>query len=155
MVDVNVRPSSRAAIVGVLDPKSQGAGARSTGWISMQKFPGLLALINVGVMGALATVDAKIEQATDSAGTGVKDLSPAKAITQLVATGSPTVDNDNRQVEINVKDTDLDFANNFAYARLTVTVGVANTLTSANVLGFDPAEGPASDNDLASVAQIV
>lgn len=154
MSGFNLRPSSRAAIVGAIDPKSQTASSRSTGWVNMAKFPSLLAIVQVGAMGLLATVDAKIEQAKDINGTGVKDITVAKAITQLVATASPTVDADNRQAEINVMDTDLDTNNLFCFARLTITVAVASTLTAGLLMGFDPADGPASDNDAASVASI-
>jgi hypothetical protein len=42
----------------------------------------LMAII-LGVLGAAATVDAKLQQATDTSGTGAKDIS-GKAITQLV-----------------------------------------------------------------------
>jgi hypothetical protein len=33
-----------------------------------------IAVIKTGVLGASATVDAKLQQATDSSGTGVKDI---------------------------------------------------------------------------------
>jgi hypothetical protein len=154
MTGLNLRPSSRTAVVAVLDPKSLTANTYTTGWIDMQKFKSLLAIVQVGAMGALATVAAKIEQASDSAGTGVKDVT-GKSITTLTATASPTVDADNRQAEINLLDTDLDAANSFRYARLSVTTAVAASLVSAVVLGMDPENGPASDNDAASVAQIV
>ena len=51
------------------------------------KFAEIMALIQTGVLGAAATLDAKLQQATDAAGTGAKDIT-GKAIVQIVkATG--------------------------------------------------------------------
>lgn len=145
----NARISEQVAILATLDPVSQGVGTISTGWVSMGKFARLVALIQTGVLGAAATVDAKLQQATDAAGTGVKDIT-AKAITQIVkATG------DNKQAEIDLRDDELDVNNNFAFVRLTLTVGGAASLVGAAVIGAVPRNGLASDSNQAAVAQIV
>jgi hypothetical protein len=94
-----------------------------------------------GVLGAAATVDAKLQQATDNAGAGVKDVT-GKAITQLVKAAD-----DNKQAEINLKQEDLDFANGFKFFRCR--------LVAAQVYGLDPRYGFGSDGDLASVKEIV
>lgn len=145
----NILPSSQQGVAGVLNPISQGAGALSTAWIPMKDFEALQAVIAAGVLGASATVDAKLEQATDGAGTGVKDIT-GKAITQLVK-----ATNDNDQAVINLRAEELDVEGGFDFARLTVTVGVAASIVTAIVLGAYSHYGPASDHDLASVVQIV
>jgi hypothetical protein len=144
---MSVKPSQRVGIVGVISPVSQGAGSVSSGWIDATTFHNYMALLKTGVLGAAATVDAKIQQATDNAGAGAKDVA-GKAITQLVK-----ATNDNNQVTIDLKQEDLDFNNGFKFFRLTVTVGTAASLVDATVLGFDPRYGFATDNDAASVVQ--
>jgi hypothetical protein len=62
-----------------------------------------MAIVGVGVLGSSATVDAKLQQATDSSGTGVKDIS-GKAITQFTKVGT----DDAKQTLINLKQDDLD-----------------------------------------------
>ncbi len=154
IANANLPPSYIGAIVGSIDPISQGAATVTTGWVAAAKFNAFMATIKVGVMGALATVDAKLQQASDASGTGAKDIT-GKAITQLTAVASPTVDANNRQAVINCRQEELDIANGFTFVRLSVTVGVAATLLDGTLYGFYPEEGPASDNQAASVAQVV
>lgn len=145
----NVKASEQAAILGAINPSSQAAGAATSSWVSVAQFQKLLAVIQTGTLGAGATVDAKIQQATDNAGTGAKDVAN-KAITQIVkATG------DNQQAEINLDAQDLDVEGGFGFVQLSVTVGTAASETAALLLGFNPRFAPASDFDAASVAEIV
>ena len=134
----NLRPSDRAAVVAVLNPISQAAATVTTGWINMATFASIMAILQAGVLGASATVDAKLQQATDGSGTGVKDVT-GKAIVQLTKAGT----DDNKQVVINCRADDLDIANNFTHVRLSVTVATAACLIGAVVLGFDPRYGSA------------
>ncbi|HWU68672.1 MAG TPA: hypothetical protein VN046_07340 [Stenotrophobium sp.] len=145
----NVKATEQAAILGAIDPSSQAAGAATSGWISVANFQKLLAIVHTGVLGAGATVDAKIQQATSAAGAGAKDVAGA-AITQIVkATG------DNKQAEINLDAQQLDVEGGFGYVQLSVTVGTAASETAALVLGFNSRFAPASDSNAASVAEIV
>lgn len=145
----NVKASEQAAILGAIAPSSQAVGTLNSGWVSAAKFNKLLAVIATGVLGAAATVDAKFQQATDSAGTNAKDV-PGAAIAQIVkATG------DNTQAEINLDPQQLDVTNGFGYVQLSVTVGAAASLTAALLMGFTPRFAPASDFNAASVKQIV
>ncbi|QNG44700.1 hypothetical protein [Sphingobium yanoikuyae] len=146
----NLNPSMATGVVAVINPVSQGAGTVTTGWIDMQKFGALLAILAVGALGASATVDAKIEQATDAAGAGAKDVA-GSAITQLTKAGT----DDNKQVLINLRQEDLDKNNAFRFVRLSVTVGTAASLVSAIVLAFNARYGAATDNDAATVDEIV
>lgn len=147
---INTLASERATILGRISPISQGAGAVSTGWIDISRFDQLLGIVQVGVLGAAATVDAKFEQATSSGGAGVKDVT-GKAITQLTKAGT----DDSKEVEVNLRASEVDIKNNFRWVRLTVTVATAASLLSAVVLGFFQRAGMPTDQDLATVDEIV
>ena len=145
----NSKASEMLAVLATIDPATQAAGAVSTGWVSVANHLGFLALVQTGVLGTSATVDAKLQQALDSAGTGAKDIS-GKAITQIVkATG------DNKQALVNVKPEELDTVNGFGFVRVTVTVGVAASITSAQLLGVNPRYAPADMGNQAAVVQVI
>ena len=145
----NSKASEMLAVLATIDPATQAAGAVSTGWVSVANHLGFLALVQTGVLGTSATVDAKLQQALDSAGTGAKDIS-GKAITQIVkATG------DNKQALVNVKPEELDTVNGFGFVRVTVTVGVAASITSAQLLGLNPRYAPADVGNQAAVVQVI
>lgn len=146
----NIKPSDRAAIVGVIDPDAYAASTVTTGWVDVAGWQQLMAIVAVGDMVATSTVDAKIEQATSAAGAGAKDVS-GLAITQLTQAGS----DDNKQAIINVKQTDLDFNNDFQFVRLSVTIGTAGSDLAGLLLGFDPRYNTAADNDASTVDEIV
>lgn len=145
----NIKFSEGHAILATLDPVSQGAATVNTGWVSMALFHSLVALIGTGVMGASGTLDAKLQQATSAAGAGVKDIT-GKAITQIVKASG-----DNKQAMIELRDTDLDVNNGFAFVRLQVTVGTAASLINAALIGFNPVYQSAVPYDQAGVVQIV
>ena len=146
----NQKLSESLAVLATIDPSSQAASTVTTGWVDAKNFAALLALIDVGAFGASATVDAKLQQATDGTGTGVKDIT-GKAITQLVAAGG-----NNRQVEINCRSDELDVTNSFEFVRLSLTVGTAATLTSAVLFGGHPRYSDAGGlYNQAGVAQVV
>jgi hypothetical protein len=147
---VNLKPSDRVAVVGVIDPDATAAGTVTTGWVSIAQFASLMAVVQAGTLGASATLDAKLEQATDSSGTGAKDVT-GKAITQLTQAGSDS----DKQAVINCGQENLDVANNFDHVRLSMTVGTATSDVGAVLLGFDAAYAPASDNDASTVDEIV
>jgi uncharacterized membrane protein len=145
----NAKPSEHLALLATLDPVSQAPATVVTAWVPVKNFFALLALLDVGVMTATSTVDAKLRQATDNAGTGAKDIT-GKAITQLLAAGG-----NNRQVFINMKVADLDTENNFAFVALSITVGTAASLISAALLGLFPRFEDAAAYNQAGVAQVV
>jgi hypothetical protein len=145
----SLRFSDRNAILGSIDPVSQGAGTVLTAWVPVAKWNRIAAILQTGVLGAAATVDAKLRQSTDAAGTGAKDIT-GKAITQLVK-----ATDDNKMAIIECTPEDLDTNNSFTHVALSVTVGAAASLISAVLLGVNARYQPASDNDDADVKQIV
>lgn len=144
----NAKISEQTVVLATIDPVSQGVGSVATGWIAASEFERFMSVIQTGVLGAAATVDAKLQQATSAAGAGAKDVT-GKAIVQIVkATG------DNKQALINVRADELDSNNGFAWFNLTITVAAAASLVSASVLG-GVGEMPASGYNQAAVVQVV
>ncbi len=148
MSNPNLLASQEQIVAGVIDPDAAAAAAYSTGWISMETNSRVQAITMVGAMVATSTVDAKLEQATDSSGTGVKDIT-GKAITQLTAAGS----DDDQQAIINCRADELDIDNDFDHLRLTVTVATAASDMGAIVLAGPSRYEVAAD--LASVDEII
>ena len=145
----NAKGSEELSILATIDPVSQGAGTVTTGWVNVANYHALLAVIQTGVLGVAATLDGKVQQAQDNAGTGVKDVA-TKAIVQIVkATG------DNKQALINLKPEDVDNINGFGFIRLSLTVGVAASLVSGQLLGVNPRYATADAFIQAGVVQIV
>lgn len=143
--------SEAIALLGVVDPDVTTASTVTTGWIDASEFDRFLAVVSAGTLGSSATIDAKLEQASDSSGTGAKDIS-GKAITQITQAGT---DQSDTQALINLRQTELDLANNFTHFRLSITVGTATSDACGHVFGYAPNYAPASDFNAASVGEVV
>lgn len=146
----NALASEQVAVLDVIDPDATGASTVTTAWIAVKDYYNFAAVVLAGTLGTSATVDAKLEQASDSSGTGAKDIT-GKAITQLTEAGTDS----DKQAIINLAADELDLANNFTHFRLSVTVATATSDLGAIVLGVNPRFAPASDNDASSVDEIV
>lgn len=145
----NAKGSELLSILATIDPVSQGAGTVSSGWVSVANFHSFLAVVQTGVMGASATLDANIQQAQDNSGTGVKDVT-GRAITQIVkATG------DNKQAFIDLRPEDVDNINGFGFVRVSLTVGVAASIVSGQLIGMNPRYASAEAYNQAAVVQII
>ncbi len=145
----NAKPSEHLAVLATIDPSSSSA-AQNSAWVSAANFHAFLAIIKVGIMTATGTLDAKFQQALDNAGTGAKDIAPAKAITQLLAAGG-----NNRQVLLNMKAADLDVEGQFKFIRLVVTAATAASLVDATLVGAYPRYEDGALFNQAGVAQVV
>lgn len=108
----------------ILEPVA-GAATTSTSFLDAGNGFNWLCKVSAGTVGT--SVDVKIEQATDSGGTGVKDIT-GLAITQLVAAGSAL---------INVVQGDLDIANDFTHIRATMTTVGATTVAGVDLISLD------------------
>ena len=146
---MNQLGSEKVAVGGTIDPDATGASTVVSDYMSMADFEQALAIIMTGTLGASATVDAKLVQATDSSGTGSKDIT-GKAITQLVKAS-----NDDDQVTIDCRAEELDIDNGFDHVAISLTVGAATSDVGALLLGLNPRYAPASDNQLSSVVENV
>lgn len=147
--NINAAASDLVGVVGVIDPDAYAAGAVSTGWVNAGLYGQLMAVLMAGTLGTAATIDGKFEQASDSGGTGVKDVA-GKAITQFVK-----ATNDDDQAIVNLFPEELDINNGFNWVRFTMTVAVADSDCGVLLQAMTPRHGPASKNDLASVVEIV
>jgi hypothetical protein len=145
----NIKLNEKIATLATLDPASVAAGTVVTAWVPMANFHSISAQLQTGVLGASATLDAKLRQATDAAGTGAKDVT-GKAIVQILKAAG-----DNKQASIEVRGEDLDVANGFGFVALSVTVGVAASIFGAQLLGASPRFAPASALNAATVVQVV
>lgn len=148
MPNPNLLPSKVAVLAGIIDPDAYAVSTVTTGWVSMVTYQQIQAIVMAGTLGAAATIDAKLEQATDASGTGAKDIT-GKAITQLTQAGGDS----DKQAIINLRDDELDVANDFTDVRLSMTIAVLASDASAMILGHNARYKPATD--LASVDEVV
>lgn len=147
---MSMHASDAVAVVGAIDPDAYTAATYTTGWVSVANYNAFLGVVMAGTLGASATLDGKIEQATDSSGTGAKDLTGSD-ITQLTQAGTDS----DKQALIQFRGEDLDLDNGFNHVRLSITVGTATSDAGALLLGCDPRSAPASDADATTVDEIV
>jgi hypothetical protein len=145
----NVKLTEKVAIMATLDPASVAASTVVSTWVPMTNVQSLLALINTGVLGASATIDAKLRQATDNTGAGAKDIT-GKAIVQIVKASG-----DNKQALIECRADDLDTNSSFTHVALSVTVGTAASIFGATLIGGNARFMPASAFNQAAVVQSV
>jgi len=145
----NLKMSDRTAILATMDPASVAASTVVSAWVPVANFHSIAALLQTGVLGTSATIDAKLRQATDASGTNAKDVT-GKAITQIVKASG-----DNKQATIEVRGEELDVTNGFAYVALSVTVGTAASIFGASIFGVNPRYAPASALNQAAVVQQV
>jgi hypothetical protein len=143
-----LKPSDKATVVARIDPDAAGAGTVTTPWVLAGDYHQFLAVVMAGDLGASATLDAKLQQATDGSGTGVKDVT-GSAITQLTQAGTDS----DKLALINLDPHKLDVDGGFDYIRLSVTVGVATSEIAALLLGFHPRYGVPSH--IAAVDEVV
>ncbi len=139
------QPSERAAVVGTIDPVDVNNTSTSSDNLDMSLFREGMFILQTGVMAASSTLDAKLQESVNGT-SGWQDIT-GKSMTQMVNT------DDNKQVVFNIKAEELSAG--YRYVKLLLTPSAHSILASAVVLGMKPAIGPANDNDISSVAQIV
>jgi hypothetical protein len=138
------QPTERAAIVATIDPQNGNNAATSSDAVDMSKFHEAMFILATGVIDE--TVDFKLQE-SDASGGSYTDIT-GKAITQLAAT------DDNKQAVITLKSEELGTGKRHVKAVATVGNG-SSSLICVIALGMNPRFGPASDDDLSSVVQIV
>ena len=140
--------SDRVAIVGAIDPDAYSASGsydKLTDAIDMSRWGRAAFIVAAGDIDDTGTVDFKVSQCATSGGT-YTDLS-GKAITQLV-----TADDD-KQAVVEVSADELGAG--MRYLKGNLQTATAGSDVAVIALGLDAREEPASDNDLASVDEIV
>ena len=148
-MNTNAKPSEIVALLQSHSPQSQAASTVNTNCVDVSKFHTIMAVIQTGVLGASATVDFSLQQATDTSATGVKNIA-GKSLTQIVKASG-----DDKQAIINLRVSDLDVEGGYDCVRMKIIVGTAASLVSAQLYGIGPRMAPASDSNPASVVQVV
>ena len=130
-------------------PADSETSAINSGWVSMATFREIVALVSVGDIAASGTFDMKFQQATDSSGTGAKDVTGASA-TQLTQAGSGS----DKAVCLSVLAEDLDVDNDFTHVRLVSTPATAATEFGAFVLGCQPRHRPVATTNWQEIVTV-
>jgi len=136
--------SERCGVLGVLVPADRANATTNGSAIDLSKFQRVLFILQLGSIDT--TVDFKLQESATTGGT-FTDIA-GKSITQLTAT------DDNKQAIIELESPEMGAGKRYARCVFTSGAGTA-CLSSVVVLGVDPRFGPATDDDLASVAQVV
>lgn len=101
----------------VLETKDIGGTNSASGWLAMQDFEDITAIVELGTWDSGDDLDeCKFQQATDGSGTGVKDLTSDESGGNY-DTDAP-VDADGDQVILGAKASEMDAANGFTHVRL-------------------------------------
>ncbi len=115
---------------GQIDPDAYPIGTANGAWVSMADFTEAAAIVMVGLMGATATVTAKVEQAQSATGTGAKDLTGASVLIDQAAGAGDEIATGPFRAE------QLDIANDYTHVRLSVaTAGASVDYGAALVRG--------------------
>lgn len=140
--------SESLAVVGTIDPATVANTEVFTDVVDLGAMRQAMAVALIGNVPA-ETVDFKC-YSCDSDGNNAAAIT-GRAATQLAAHAS---NNDNKQLVINVRDGDL-VASGKQHVKFGLVTGGATGGPCAVVVLGAPRQGLATDNDLASVAEIV
>src|SRR5262245_23290463 len=136
-------PHEQAAVVAKINPANNNNSTQNSDSVDLSKFHAAMFILLLGSVDS--TNDFKLQESADAS--SWSDLS-GKSITQMTGT------DDNKVAVISVRNDEL--SSGKRYVRCVNTVGNGTTnLTAAVGLGLFPRYGPANDDDLAAVAQIV
>ena len=148
----NLTPTDQCALLAVIDPDAYNANTYTSPYVSVVNYRRLMAICSVGDMQSSSTVDFSVRQSQTAESSPATATTIAGAsITQLTKAGS----DDNKQAIINLDVTALDIANGYDCAAIQLVVANAASDAAGYLFGFDPIYGTASDNDVASVDEII
>lgn len=140
------RFTEQVAFLDKLDPDSYDAAVYDTGFNSLRDYHRAAVVLIVGDMAATATLDMDIEQATTTAGAGIKAITD-KSITQLTQAGGDS----NTTVVVELRTEELDVDNAFDCINAEVTVGTAAVEFALLILGLEPRYPPVPTTNLEEV----
>ncbi len=130
-----------------IHPASRNADVATFGWLSMRDYHKAVAIIDIGAIAANGTVNFKLTQATDDAGTGAKDIT-GKAITALGDT------DDNTVLVVELDSSELDVSNNYDYINGELSLGGhAAILCQAHLIRYQPRFKDVDDSNLGEVVE--
>jgi len=117
----------------VMHADSFAVGEHNSGFVALNNYHRAVILVDVGDIVATGTVSIDIEQATTTAGAGIKAIA-GKSITQLTQAGGDSDDT----ICIELRTEELDVDGGFDCINVEVTVGVAAAELSVWVFGCEP-----------------
>lgn len=135
-----LKPSQRISILDHINPQSAAAGTYTTGWVKAAQAEWFLGIAQMGTPGGGGTFLAKLQQASDSGGTGAKDI--LASVTSNAA----------GMIMVQSKMDALDINNGFTYVRLAIVVASATSPISGILASMNDRQGP---TDEAGVLQMV
>jgi len=147
---MGVKLSEKLAVVSVIDPDANTTGTITGDWVDLGVHRRAMFIFAIGTLGSSATADGDVQQASDSSGTGAKAIT-GKSITQLTDAGTDS----DKQVVVEVADYELDVEGGFTHVAPRLIIGTATSDSTVIGIAGVPRYHPASDNDLASVDEIV
>ena len=123
-------------LLAKIDPASYTT-VQNSAWVPLGAVDRAVAIAAVGAITASGTLDMKIRQAKDAAGTGAKDIT-GKAIVQVTQAAGGS----NKVYAIEVRDIELDTANSFTHISVQLTPAVAAAIVGVLLLGTAAAQEP-------------
>lgn len=131
--------------IDTIHPASRTSDVATFGWKSMRDYHKAVAIVDVGAAAANATIDLKLTQAKDDAGTSAKAIT-GKAITTL-GDGD-----DNKFAVIELDSSELDVDGEFDYINGELSLGgAAAVLCSAMLIRYQPRFKPVDDSNIEEV----
>ncbi|WP_054537116.1 hypothetical protein [Herpetosiphon geysericola] len=112
-----------------LPPASRAAGTVTSTYLSMDGHEMVTALLSVGAITASGTIDMKLVQATDTSGTGSKDIAGASLV-QIADTGGA------KMYAIDFRGDLLDHTNGFTCVAVVLTTAAAANVSSVTFLRY-------------------
>lgn len=139
--------SEEWAVVACIDPDAYTAATYTSDVVDMSLWEQIVVVTMAGTMGNGASIVTTVKDSSASPHAAIA----GKTTTIGVSGGSPTTGNDSQKV-IHLRSSELN--SNARY--VTVTMQVTDATSDAGLIIFGQGRyRPASDNDLASVAEIV
>ena len=141
---MTILASENSSVIGIINPAERVNTTTNGTAIDLAKFHQAMFILQVG--NTDATIDFKLQESATTS-SGFADIS-GKAVTTFAAT------DDNKQAIINLDSSEM--GNSKRYVRGVITTGSGTACVVGMVaLGFSPRFRPATDEDLASVSQVV
>lgn len=141
---MTILASENGSIIGIINPADRVGTTTNGTAIDLAKFHQAMFILTVG--NTDATVDFKLQESAATS-SGYTDIS-GKAITTFSAT------DDNKQAIINLDASEMGSLKRYVRGVITAGSGTA-CVVAMLALGFSPRFRPATDEDLASVSQVV
>lgn len=149
MSNTMARLSQQLAVVATIDPDAYGTGDQTTDVIDMKLHNRVIFIVQVGDFVSTGKADFLVKGDTASNGSFTTTIT-GKSITQLTQAGSDS----DKQVIVEVTAEEA-MAQGFRYLRGTLTLTTAGADAAVIALAGNDRFQPASDNDLATVDEIV